>query len=74
MDIISVALGDRILNFICASKHGDGSLERFVLREEGNPKYFELKCTVVTGCPDGFTGTSNILDLMRSEGFNQYQC
>jgi len=32
VDIVSVALGNHILDFICASKHGDGSLEWSLLR------------------------------------------
>lgn len=56
VDIIYVALGNHVLNFIYASKHGDGSLECFVLSEEGNTKCFGLKYAVVTGCPNGFRG------------------
>lgn len=56
VDIISVALGNHVLNFICSSKHGDGSLEYFVLSEEGSTKCFGLKYAVVTGCPNSFTG------------------
>lgn len=34
VDIISVALGNHVLNFFCASKHGDGSQKCFVLWEK----------------------------------------
>lgn len=49
MDIISVA---HVLNFICASKRGDGSLECFVLQEKGNSTWFQLEYTFVTGLPN----------------------
>lgn len=75
-DFISVALGNHVLNFLYALKHGDGNLECFVLCEKGNPKYLELKHTVVTGCPNGFTGIVGkyYSDYMNSVGFNQQEC
>lgn len=44
VDIISVALGNHVLSFFCASKHGDGSQECFVLWE-GSKMFWTKMCS-----------------------------